>query len=543
MTEQVKYRIEAFKDFVPHTLRFIILLITAIIYQFPNTIYMTNLNEVVGTKALTVEDVRFVSISVLVGMMVAFPILFRLKFRFTTRTILLGTSVVIILGNVICMYSSNMLILIAVSLVLGFSRMLGNFECLSNIRMIITPKRDMARYYLVIYSIIILCIQFSSILSASVSDTFDWRYMYVLVVAVQLVVMVILFFLLRPIRLSRKMPLYQIDWIGMALWGSFLMLSVFVLEYGKRLDWFDSDYIIEATFIALLTLGLAVQRMFTIRRPLITPEIFKYKNLMHAILLFAAMHLFLITTSTIMVSYTEGVLHYDHVSSASLNWLSIVGVGIAIAFTFYWKLIYNGGFKRIIFLGFLALVMNHVILYFVFQSTISKETLYLPYLLRGFGYMILYLNITLYAISGLPFSSFFSALCFMGFVRTILGSSIASSGINSFVQYLQKENMSHLSANIDYTNVISNDLYVNAFDQSISMGQSVEQASASAMNTLYNSIYTQSMLLSWKDVFGGISLIGIGLLLYIVLRNYRVQLNQQFPKMKTIWKSIWGRIY
>lgn len=543
MTEQVKYRIEAFKDFVPHTLRFIILLITAIIYQFPNTIYMTNLNEVVGAKALTVEDVRFVSISVLVGMMVAFPILFRLKFRFTTRTILLGTSVVIILGNVICMYSSNMLILIAVSLVLGFSRMLGNFECLSNIRMIITPKRDMARYYLVIYSIIILCIQFSSILSANVSDTFDWRYMYVFVVAVQLVVMVILFFLLRPIRLSRKMPLYQIDWIGMALWGSFLMLSVFVLEYGKRLDWFDSDYIIEATFMALLTLGLAVQRMFTIRRPLITPEIFKYKNLMHAILLFAAMHLFLITTSTIMGSYTEGVLHYDHVSSASLNWLSIVGVGIAIAFTCYWKLIYNGGFKRIIFLGFLALVMNHIILYFVFQSTISKETLYLPYLLRGFGYMILYLNITLYAISGLPFSSFFSALCFMGFVRTILGSSIASSGINSFVQYLQKENMSRLSANIDYTNVISNDLYVNAFDQSISMGQSVEQASASAMNTLYNSVYTQSMLLSWKDVFGSISLIGIGLLLYIVLRNYRVQLNQQFPKMKTIWKSIWGRIY
>lgn len=543
MTEQVKYRIEAFKDFVPHTLRFTILLITAIIYQFPNTIYMTNLNEVVGAKALTVEDVRFVSISVLVGMMVAFPILFRLKFRFTTRTILLGTSVVIILGNVICMYSSNMLILIAVSLVLGFSRMLGNFECLSNIRMIITPKRDMARYYLVIYSIIILCIQFSSILSANVSDTFDWRYMYVFVVAVQLVVMVILFFLLRPIRLSRKMPLYQIDWIGMALWGSFLMLSVFVLEYGKRLDWFDSDYIIEATFMALLTLGLAVQRMFTIRRPLITPEIFKYKNLMHAILLFAAMHLFLITTSTIMGSYTEGVLHYDHVSSASLNWLSIVGVGIAIAFTCYWKLIYNGGFKRIIFLGFLALVMNHIILYFVFQSTISKETLYLPYLLRGFGYMILYLNITLYAISGLPFSSFFSALCFMGFVRTILGSSIASSGINSFVQYLQKENMSRLSANIDYTNVISNDLYVNAFDQSISMGQSVEQASASAMNTLYNSVYTQSMLLSWKDVFGSISLIGIGLLLYIVLRNYRVQLNQQFPKMKTIWKSIWGRIY
>lgn len=543
MTEQVKYRIEAFKDFVPHTLRFIILLITAIIYQFPNTIYMTNLNEVVGAKALTVEDVRFVSISVLVGMMVAFPILFRLKFRFTTRTILLGTSVVIILGNVICMYSSNMLILIAVSLVLGFSRMLGNFECLSNIRMIITPKRDMARYYLVIYSIIILCIQFSSILSANVSDTFDWRYMYVFVVAVQLVVMVILFFLLRPIRLSRKMPLYQIDWIGMALWGSFLMLSVFVLEYGKRLDWFDSDYIIEATFMALLTLGLAVQRMFTIRRPLITPEIFKYKNLMHAILLFAAMHLFLITTSTIMGSYTEGVLHYDHVSSASLNWLSIVGVGIAIAFTCYWKLIYNGGFKRIIFLGFLALVMNHIILYFIFQSTISKETLYLPYLLRGFGYMILYLNITLYAISGLPFSSFFSALCFMGFVRTILGSSIASSGINSFVQYLQKENMSRLSANIDYTNVISNDLYVNAFDQSISMGQSVEQASASAMNTLYNSVYTQSMLLSWKDVFGSISLIGIGLLLYIVLRNYRVQLNQQFPKMKTIWKSIWGRIY
>lgn len=539
---QGKYRIAAFKDFVPHRLRFIILLLTAIVIQLSNSIYLTNLNEVVGYKALTTEDVKLISAASFIGMTMIFPLLFRIKFRFMSRNILLTSLAVVITGNIITMNSGNVLLLTVTSFIVGAARMVAMFECLSSIQLIITPKRDFTIFFTVVYLIVLGSIQLSGLLTAEISYLYNWKYMHILIVGLLLCAMVVFYFLMRPIRVMKKLPLYGIDWLGFGLWTLALVLINFIFEYGKRLDWFDSFYIRIAAFAAVFIVICAVQRMFGIRRPFIMPEVFKYKNLLKALGLLAILQIFLATGSGILNVFTSATLHYNILHNASLNWAVFAGVLIGAGFSFYWMAVYRGSYKTIFFAGFLCLVLHHLIFYFAFQPGISKEDLYLPYVLRGMGYIVLYISIALYAAEGIPFPHFFPSLTVLGFVRTALGGTMAGSMYTNLMLYLQKKNLTILSQQMDMVNPASNHVFSEAFDKAILSGQGIEQAHATATSTLYGAVNMQAMLLSWKEIYGWVTIFGIVVLAGILCMKYLRPAYHQFPKRKKIRKYIRGRL-
>lgn len=543
MIPQGKYRIMTFKEFVPDKIRFIILLLTAIIFQFTSFIYLTNLNEVVGGKAITTEDAKLISAASFIGMTMVFPILFRIKFRFMSRTILLSACIILIITGLISIYSNNILLLLVAAFIAGAVRMVGTFECLSTIQLIITPTRDFTVFFSVVYLIVLGSIQVSGLLTAEMSSIYDWTYMPTFMVTILLIVMITLSILMRPIRLMKKFPLYQIDWLGISLWSLVLIIFNFVFEYGKRLDWFDSEYICIATIVGTILLVFAIQRMLGIRRPVIMPEVFKYKNLLRALVLLAFLQIFLSTGNVIMNAYTGGILHYDILHNSSLNWAVFVGVVLGAAYAFYWMSIYRGSYKPIFFIGFASFVLFHFILYFTFQPSVSKETLYLPYALKGFGYVSLYISIALYAAQGIPFPHFFASLTVLGFVRTALGGTIANSLCTNVLQYLQTKNLAILSSDFDFLNPASNQVYNASFHNAIASGQAIEQAQSTAVSALYGAGNMQALLLSWKEIFGGITLMGILFLLAIASSHYMKPAYQQFPKIKNIWKYMWGKAY
>ncbi len=543
MIPQGKYRIMAFKEFVPDRLRFFILLCTAIVFQLSNSIYLTNLNEVVGGKALTTEDVKLIFSASFIGMTMVFPLLFRIKFRFTSRSILLTAAAVIILGNIIALYSDNVLLLIFVSFIVGAIRMVGMFECMSSIQLVITPTRDFTVFFTVVYLIVLGSVQFSGLLAAEISYLYSWKYMHILIVGLLLAVMLTIYFLMRPIRLMRKLPLYQIDWLGIALWSLTLLLLNFVFEYGRRLDWFDSHYIRWATIASLLLLACAIQRMYGIRRPVLMPDLFRYKPLMKALVLLTVLEVFLSTSNVILNVYTGGILHYDLLHNASLNWMVFIGVIIGSGLSYYWMSVYRGSYKPIFFMGFLCFVLHHFMLYFILQPGIAKEDLYIPYILKGIGYIVVYVSTALYAAEGVPFPHFFPSITLVSFVRSAIVSTMANSLCANVLQYLQKKNLMYLSQEMDSVNGLSSRVFGNILRQSLAAGHSIEEAKMTATSALYSMTNMQAMLVSWKEIFGGITLFGMLVLLGIVLTPYIRPTVRQFPKVKNIWRYLWGKAY
>ena len=91
------------------------------------------------------------------------------------------------------------------------------------------------------------------------------------------------------------------------------------------------------------------------------------------------------------------------------------------------------GFKytRLLTVGFAALLMYQVLLYFYVSPTLNIERLYLPTFLRTFGYGIFFSTMTIYLKDLIEFPTFFMALTVSGFIRNGVGESVCS-GLYSY---------------------------------------------------------------------------------------------------------------
>lgn len=527
-----KYRIGAFKDFMPDWARFLTLLLTVLVFQLSGAVYPANLGEMVGATALTAEDVRLLLSASLVGMTMAFPLLFRIKFRFMSRTTLLTCGAVMIVGSLITMRSTYMPLLLVTSFVMGFFRMVATFECNSSIQLVITPKRDLSVFFCFIYLLVLGSIQWSGIVSAHLADWQEWRRMHVAIILAHVAVVLWLSVTLQPFRIVKKMPLYQIDWLGLSLWSALLLSLNFVFEYGVRLDWLDSPQI-RAALVASLALGAGVVfRMFTAKRPFIAPATFGYKNLLVALVLFASLEFLTSTMHVVMPGFIEGVLQYNVLHSTSLNWAVLAGIVGGVAGSYYWLVIYRGGYKTIVFCSFLCLVLAHLLLYQTIAPSIPKENLFLPYALRGAGHVALYISLTVYTAEGVPFRHFMQGVALLGVVHTAVGATIANSICAQTLEHLSKIHRMTLGQELDHANVTAAVLQQNLALGAAAGGQNLEEARVAATSMLYGRLNLQAMLVSWKELLGWWALAGGVMLIGILMYHYAKPGTKHLPTMQ-----------
>lgn len=488
-----------FRDFVPDPVRVFLCLFFAVVFQFSGGIYLSSVVQMQGALALMQEDIMMAGYASFVGMTVVFPILFRLKFRFTTRTLLLVVCPALIVCNLITMHTDSLPVLVITCFFAGMLRMCGTFECLSNVQLSITPTRDFAVFFPVVYLIVLGSIQLSGLATVYLGYWADWRYMHWLIIGLLLVVWLCVAVCLRHFRFMKPLPLFGIDWIGGMLWSIFLLSLIFVFEYGRFYDWLDSPAIRAGYVIALVSLLLGIHRMYTRRHPFIERATFAYRR-MPVILLAFLVICFLQATPTVLQNlFTGSILHYDVLNAVSLNWWNFFGTLLGGAAAYGWHARMHGSYKVAVFTGFALLVAYQCMMYFLIDPRMNIECLYLPTLLRGAGYIILYISLTVYVTSIVPFQHFFQALSVMGFIRTGFGPILGGAVYGRFLQHLLPENMQLLGMQLDA---------VNPLAVRLPLGQ------------LYNGLMQQVMLVSVKEMFGWTCIAGIFFLMLVW--SYRI---------------------
>lgn len=529
-----KYRIGAFRPFMPDWARFAIIFAMALVFQLSQAVYLGNLGEMVGATGLTAEDVRLLAGASFCGTTMVFPLLFRIKFRFMSRTILVGCSAVVLLGNLVTMTSTCLPLLLAVSFLVGVFKMIGTFECMSSMQLVVTPKRDLAVFFCFLYPIILGSVQLSGLLSAWCADHGDWRRMHLAIAAAHAAMILLLALTLRPFRFIKRLPLYQVDWLSFALWSAVLLLLDFVLEYGRRLDWLDSAAIRGALAAALALAACTVFRMFTAKRPLIAPAVFCYRNLLVAILLYAGMQLLLGPTNVILPALTAGVLHYDGLHIAALNWAFLGGIALGTAGSYHWLVVCRGGFKTIIAAAFLCLVLGLLALQPAVAPSIPQAAFHLPAVLRAAGYTILYIALTIYTVQQVPFLHFIPSLALVGIVRTAIGGTAANALASQVLEHFAKIHRSVLGQGLDPLNDTAAALRHGVQLGVAAHGGSPEQAAAAATGALYGKVQLQALLVSWKDLLGWWSLLGLLLLAGLLSFRYVAPTLRRMPSFRQL---------
>lgn len=532
-----KHTVIAFKEFVPRPVRSTLFVLFALVFQFSNTAYLSLTGTIMGSSQMLKEDLNFFYQMTMVGICFVFPLLFRLKLRFTSQQIIIGSSIVVMTMMYIALNTDSIIILALASFILGAAKMLGTFETLVSLQLIITPNKDYGVFFSVALGIVLLSGQVSGTWAIGLNYDYGWTAIYKIMIAGHTVMILLSQLLLRPVRVVKKLPLYGIDWLGYLLWCCLFTSLTYLFSYGQVLDWFHSLPIQLSAWLSLIFGMLVLLRMFKARRPYIRAQVFSIKTVNIAILIILLLQPFLSASGSVLGPFTAGVLHLDDLNTGNLNWWIAGGIITGAIFSYYWFLKINGPFKVFFIMAFVALTSYYILLYFALSSYADSSVLSVPYFLRGFGNMLVFAGTGKYITKEIGFDIFTQVLSYLAMARNALGSLIPSALIG-YVEYWRAQDYhQRLAGMIDYLHPAASTLYHSAFNKAISGGRGTFDAALMAGKTLFSTVNQQALLLAGREIFGIMALCGMLVILLLMTIHFGGTFIRKIPsweKLRTV---------
>ena len=505
MHETGPFSIPAIRDFVPPKLRPWIIIAFVIVFQFSGGLYLAAVSEMVGSTALMQEDIMMAGYASMIGMGLTFAIMFRLKFRFASKTSLMTCSIALIVSNLICMQTHSIPVLVITCFFAGIFRMWATFECNSTIQLWLTPKRDLSVFFCFIYLLVQSCIQLSGLITVYTAFWAKWEYMHWLIIGLLLLVMLATLCLFRSYRSLPKLPLFGIDWLGALMWGLVLLCILFVCVYGEHYDWYQSFQIRAATVIGILILALNLWRASFIRHPFIALKTWTYRAVWFPFILYIVIDILLAPSHLFEHIYMESILGYDALNVISLNWAVLLGIVVGAGFTFFTFSRRKWRYKTMTVIAFSSITGYLMYFYFGIDYALPKETLFVPLFLRSFGYVIIAICF-LTVLSRVPFQHFFQAVSVQSFVSAGFGGALGTAILGHALNGAMKKNSMLLGSVVDH---------VNPFISRIPVGE------------VYGAVQQQALMVSMKELYGWLTLMALFCLLAFLvyesdIRPYKV---------------------
>ncbi len=507
-----------FRSFVPKKMQPWIYVVFAFMFQISGGVYLGALNEMVGGHSLLREDLQMCLYSNLAGMAIFFPVLFRMKFRFTNKTLLTASALGILVCNLVVPYITFLPLLWAVCFIEGICKIEGTFECMSTIQLWMTPKRDFTAFFPMLHIVILGSMQLSDLITTGLMYYYHWTYMHLFTAAMMFIMLIVLTCCVRHFRFMRKFPLFGIDWLGGALWAALLLEVAALFDYGEYLDWWNSPVTWQLTIVIIANLGFCIWRMLTIRHPYYDPKIWSYRHYIPLLCLITLVEIILGTEHVVEEMFYDGVMHYEAMVSTSLDWYAIAGILAGCLFAYWWMHIRRYNYLRLIIIGMIALTAYLVGFYFTVSSEIHITQLAPMIICRSFAYAILSATFMVCLEEMMTFQHFFQGLSVFNMLHMIVGGVIGGAIYSRMMNYYVPDNLARYGASVDSVAVSRNHIDLASFMQQFT---------------------TQVMEISIKQIYGWVIYLCAGLLLLFLLYDTPVRRNL---KLMPYWKSFAGEV-
>jgi hypothetical protein len=516
--EKIPFSIPSFRAFVPTKLRPWIIIVFVIIFQLSGGVYLAAVSEMVGSLALMQEDIMMAGYASLVGLALTFTVMFRLKFRYTSKWILLTCCAAIIIGNLICMHTRSVPILIGTCFVLGIFRMWATFACNTQIQLWLTPVRDLSIFFCFVNVLVQGTLQFSGLMTIYTAFFSAWEYMHWVIIGLLGLMMLAIVFLFRTHRETRKLPLYGIDWLGGLMWGLTILSVLFICVYGEHYDWWASSQIRVATLFAVVLLGLNLWRASFIRHPFINLNTWTFRVVYMTLIAYIVIDILLAPAHVFEHAYMESVLGYDSLNLISLNWIMLAGIVAGCFFTWRTFALRKWRYRTMNVIGLSCIIAYLTIMYFGIDYNLPKAALMLPIFLRGFGYVVIAICF-LTILTRVPFiPNFPQSLTVQAFFSASLAGAIGDAVIGHVLKIGIKWNSLFLISNLDN---------VNPHARQHSMGE------------LYGMVQQQALMVSMKEIYGWLALVGLFFLLILLVNESSFRPGNTIePTAKVIRKMV-----
>ncbi len=510
-----------YHDFVPQCVRPWIYVVLAFCFQFSNGMYLGAMNNVVGEWGVMREDVQMCLYATLTGMALYFPVLFRMKFRFTNRALLMTAAAVIVACNAVSMLRLPLPVLWAACVVCGMAKIQGTFECMSNIQLWMTPKRDFAVFFPLLHVVLLTSIEVSGFVAAWFAHEMHWTFMHWFIILLMLLVLVVQAVLTRPVHAMPKIvPLDGLDWFGAVLWCAFWLQTAWLLCYGDWLDWWYSPQLRLVCGTALITLAVCLQRMARHPHPYFEPAMWSYRYVVPVILLIGVVEALFSCEHVLESVFYEELMHYDDLTAEKLNQWSLPGIWAGCLFSLGWLKIMRWNAYRLMAVALLVFALYAGGFYFTVDSSISIAQLRLPLVCRGFAYAVLSISLMWCLECIMSFQHFFQALSLFNVLHMLIGGLVGSALHAHGLKYYIADGFARCSGYVDAVRASALGVDVGAAAEGMMEAFMAQSVKILFGWTLIAALFFAMLMLLW-DIPG-------------VRRNIR-----RIPEWSTVGMRVW----
>lgn len=515
---QEKFDIPDVPDFIPRRFKPWLFIFFVLIVQFSGGLYLGAASDMVGTTALMQEDILMAGYASLVGMSINFAVMFRLKFRFSSRIGLLVCGTVLIASTCICAYTDSVPVLVATCFVAGWTRMWATFICNSTIQLWLTPVRDMSIFFCYVYLLVDGVIQLSGIATVYTAFISQWEYMHWIMTGLLALMMIMVVFLLRPAKGPLQIPLLGIDWIGAGLWSIFMLCFTFVCVYGDFYDWLDASEIRGAIVLGAVCLAINLWRATFLRHPYISFTAMTNKNVIRATLIYTVFFTLLATEHVFEHSYAANILGFDETNLIDLNWYVFAGIVVGCGLTYATFALRKWRYKTMVVIGFLFAAVYLAYFYFLIDYGVEKEMLFIPLFCRGMASVVISIVLlTSIVQGGMHFFVFPQALTINGFTGAVMSSTLGPAIVGTLLKNVMAKNSALLSSAITATR---------------------PECSVQQIGELYGLVQRHSLIVSMKEIYGLLLIVALLSLIALALSYSTARPMVKFWKWSTIRRRI-----
>jgi DHA2 family multidrug resistance protein len=506
--------IPIFKPWVPEWLIRLALLVVVLPGVVLFALSVSNVNAAAGYYGITPNDVQY-SLIILYGAMASFVVLEGRFFKNVASKEYLLVGVILLIGTCyLCYLTHSFLVLLAMRYIQGLLTCGTISITLTLMFSKLHSERSKEIGYSVVYCVLLCVVPFTTLITASIIDTFNYNVIYKCAMYSYLPGAVLMFFIMNNVRLNKKVPLYRLDWPSFLIYSAGLCLIGYLLIYGQQYNWLDDARITYRLITVIVLFSIFIIRQLSLKKPYLYLQAFKSaKFTLGAFLLF----IFYIVRGSfgLTTSFIGGTLGLDPIHIGILLLYNIAGIIISV--TIASRLILLKVETRLIFiLGFIILLTFHIWMSFLFTSQVDEKDLIVPLILQGMGAGMLMVPIILFLVSAAP-ASYGNTGSAVGIFTRFVGFSSSIALINFFQLYGQQNHLNRFQDHISSLNPIAVQRLADYKGALISRGTAPDQAIKIANGLLNKSITAQAQLKFSVDYYHWISWLLVVTILVIAL--------------------------
>lgn len=507
-----------FRNWVPYWLKVSVAFSILIPTMLINGAYIGSSVDISGYLGVLSEDINMAYYITSVGMAISYPIVPYVKKIATSKTIILTDLLLQVILSFICANTNTIEIIIFCSFWIGYLKGFALIEVMGVLNPVLSPSGTRNEFYTKFYPIALILGQLSLVMTAELAYQFQWMYMYYLLILLLLAAMFLVVLTMQYGRRLFYIPWKEIDWLCFFLITICVTSTLFILTYGKVLDWYSSPRIIIATFIVIITALLIPHRLIFPpegKPPFLDITILKNRSSITVYIL-SFILMFFVSFSFLTSLYVTNILQLGSTKANELYMYMIPGIltGGLLAYYAYRKTI---RMMWLIFSGFACFTVAIAILYFRVDPKGLYSDLYLPIFLRGMGMLLLFVAFAIYGIQGLRKEQTIYNGFFMIMARSGIAPAVGSCILSNWMYYLQQKNTVILSYTIDEQNPLVIGRFNSYLQTALNQGWSYNDAHKIATNYIYSTIQIQASMVSIKTILGWMLILGLIVLVGIVL--------------------------